>query len=67
VRRTEHFIFNLPFDELVKIEERAAKDPSYKIWKFRIKTQAGVDIDRMFNVNEMLGFMDVVTGYKSQH
>lgn len=63
---TEHFLFNLPFDELVRIEERTQRDPQYKIWSYRIKTQSGVDMDRGFNVNELLGFMDVVTGYRSK-
>lgn len=62
----EHFVFELPLDEILKIEQLAAKQGGVLEWKYRLKTKSGVDADRILNANEILGVFDLATGYSSR-
>ena len=41
------------------------EDIATKYWAFKLKTKSGKDILEGFNVNEILGLLDVVDKYKT--
>lgn len=62
----EQFVFELPLDEITRIERKRAEHSGPMEWKYRLKTKAGVDADRILNADEILGLFDVVTRYDVQ-
>ena len=63
-RYDEHAVFTVDEAELRRMETLTPEDIATKTWVFKLKNQGGEDIMDGFNVNEILGFLEVMDNYK---
>lgn len=64
-KHIEHLIFNLEEKEVLRVINKAApEDFKNKVWRFRIKNQAGPDVDYLISLPEFVGLYEMVESYK---
>lgn len=61
---TEQVVFEVPEEELRRYGTAPATEEESKLWRFRIKTQAGVNHNDYLFRNEVLGLLEAVDEFK---